>query len=73
MFQTATARQVTEGVAVANAVQSMAFNFAIMLGTTGAGMLLEKEGTRPILLAAMVVLLAGLAIVVCNKKRFERR
>ena len=72
MFQTATARQVTEGVAVANAVQSMAFNFAIMVGSTGAGILLEREGTRPILLVAMIVLLVGLGIVVCNKKRFER-
>lgn len=72
MFQTATARQVTEGVAVANAVQSMAFNFAIMAGTTAAGILLEKEGTRPILLAAMALLLVGLAMTVVNKKRFER-
>lgn len=72
MFQTATARQVTEGVAVANAVQSMAFNFAIMAGTTAAGILLEKEGTRPILLAAMALLLVGLGMTVVNKKRFER-
>ncbi|WP_251374981.1 MFS transporter [Peptoniphilus rachelemmaiella] len=73
MFQTATARQVTEGVAVANAVQSMAFNFAIMVGTTTGGLLLEKEGTKPILLAAMAVLLAGLALAAMNSKRFERQ
>lgn len=68
LFQTATAKQVKEGAAVANALQSSSFNFAIMFGSTAAGILLDKGGTDLLLLAAAIFLLLGfVASVLCKK------
>lgn len=70
IFQTATARQVTEGTAVANSIQSAAFNFSIMIGSTGAGFLLDYNGVKPIVLASLIVFTLGFVIVSLNQRRF---
>lgn len=67
-FQTATARQVTEGTAVANAVQSCAFNFAIMLGSLANGLLLETYGATSLVLVALVILALGSILTVTCRK-----
>lgn len=69
LFQTATAKQVKEGIAVANSLQSSSFNFAIMFGSTGAGVLLEKGGTAMILPAAGILLIIGAGMTYLSKKR----
>ncbi len=69
IFQTATARQVTSGTAVANSLQSASFNCSIMLGSMSAGALLDSGGTKPIMLAAAVVLICGFVLSVAGKKR----
>lgn len=68
IFQTATARQVTSGTAVANSLQSASFNCSIMLGSMSAGVLLDGGGTKPIMLAAAVVLICGFVLSVAGKK-----
>ena len=68
IFQTATARQVTSGTAVANSLQSASFNCSIMLGSMSAGALLDGGGTKPIMLAAAVVLICGFVLSVAGKK-----
>lgn len=68
IFQTATARQVTSGTAVANSLQSASFNCSIMLGSMFAGVLLDSGGTKPIMLAAAVVLICGFVLSVAGKK-----
>lgn len=68
IFQTATARQVTSGTAVANSLQSASFNCSIMLGSMSAGALLDSGGTKPIMLAAAVVLMCGFVLSVAGKK-----
>lgn len=68
IFQTATARQVTSGTAVANSLQSASFNCSIMLGSMSAGVLLDSGGTKPIMLAAAVVLICGFVLSVAGKK-----
>lgn len=68
IFQTATARQVTSGTAVANSLQSASFNCSIMLGSMSAGALLDSGGTKPIMLAAVVVLICGFVLSVAGKK-----
>lgn len=68
IFQTATAHQVTEGTAVANALQSSGFNFSIMIGSTGAGFLLDSIGVSAILFSAFIISILGFAIVILNQK-----
>lgn len=68
IFQTATARQVTSGTAVANSLQSASFNCSIMLGSMSAGALLDSGGTKPIMLAAAAVLICGFVLSVAGKK-----
>lgn len=68
IFQTATARQVTSGTAVANSLQSASFNCSIMLGSMSAGALLDSGGTKPIMLAAAIVLICGFVLSVAGKK-----
>lgn len=68
IFQTATARQVTSGTAIANSLQSASFNCSIMLGSMSAGALLDGGGTKPIMLAAAVVLICGFVLSVAGKK-----
>lgn len=68
IFQTATARQVTSGTAVANSLQSASFNCSIMLGSMSAGVLLDSGGTKPIMLAAAAVLICGFVLSVAGKK-----
>ncbi len=68
IFQTATARQVTSGTAVANSLQSASFNCSIMLGSMSAGALLDGGGTKPIMLAAAVILICGFVLSVAGKK-----
>lgn len=69
LFQTATAKQVKEGAAVANSLQSSSFNFAIMFGSTGAGILLGQAGTRAMLLASCGLLVLGVFLTyLCKKK-----
>lgn len=71
IFQTATARQVTEGIAVANAIQSASFNFSIMAGSSLAGVLLDFKGVKPIILFAGIVFFIGFAIAVLKHKKFD--
>lgn len=73
IFQTATAHQVTEGTAVANALQSSGFNFSIMIGSTGAGFLLDSIGVSAILFSAFIISILGFAIVILNQKKFKPR
>lgn len=73
IFQTATAHQVTEGTAVANALQSSGFNFSIMIGSTGAGFLLDSIGVSAILFSAFIISILGFAIVILNQKNFKPR
>lgn len=68
IFQTATAHQVREGVAIANALQSASFNCSIMLGTTGAGILLEQLGVQAVVIAAAGILGAGLLFMLVNRR-----
>lgn len=71
IFQTATAHQVTNGVEVANSLQSSSFNFSIMIGSTITGYLVENSGVRAILLFAVVLSIIGFVISVLNKERFK--
>ena len=73
IFQTATAHQVTEGTAVANALQSSGFNFSIMIGSTGAGFLLDSIGVSAILFSSFIISILGFAIVILNQKNFKPR
>lgn len=70
IFQTATAHQVTEGTAVANALQSSSFNFSIMIGSTLSGILLDNKGVNSILILAFCILIIGLIVSFLNKNRF---
>lgn len=67
LFQASTARQVTEGVAVANSLQSCSFNFSIMFGSAAAGVLLRQGGCTPILIGAGVILVLGLGVTCMSK------
>lgn len=71
VYQTATARQVKEGVAVANSIQSTSFNFAIMAGSSGAGYLLDNHGIMSIVIAAFGVFAIGLVISLLSQKKFK--
>lgn len=70
IFQTATARQVRSGTAVANALQSCSFNVAIMFGSTTAGFLLETGGIEPIVLGASAIFFVGMMLSVCTRSYF---
>lgn len=70
LFQSSTARQVTEGTAVANALQSSSFNFSIMIGSTVSGLLLEQGGTSPIIIMSAGLFLLGGVISSLSKKFF---
>lgn len=59
VFQAATARQVREGTAVANALQSSSFNFSIMIGSSVGGVLLGQKGAMAIVLLTVGVLAFG--------------
>lgn len=59
VFQAATARQVREGTAVANALQSSSFNFSIMIGSSVGGVLLGQKGAMAIVLLTAGVLAFG--------------
>lgn len=69
LFQAATARQVTEGVAVANSLQSSSFNFSIMFGSAAAGFLLSQGGCAPILVGAGMILLVGFGVTCLSKDK----
>lgn len=69
IFQAATARQVKEGTAVANSLQSASFNFSIMIGSSVAGALLANGGVSPIILLAMVVFACGVFVTFVGRKR----
>lgn len=69
IFQTATSKQVSSGVAVANALQSASFNFSIMFGSFGAGKLLEQSNSKIMLYAAAVLLISGLLIALVNRRK----
>lgn len=67
-FQTATARQVSEGTAVANAIQSCSFNFAIMLGSLVSGLLLDYYNMQVILIFALFLLFIGIILSLYGHK-----
>lgn len=71
VYQTATARQVKEGIAVANSIQSTSFNFAIMAGSSGAGYLLDNHGIMSIVIAAFGVFAIGFVISLLTQKKFK--
>lgn len=71
LFQTATAKQVKEGAAVANSLQSSSFNFAIMFGSSSAGLLLDVSGVNAILLAAVLLLFIGCIFSTFSKKSLD--
>lgn len=70
LFQSSTARQVTERTAVANALQSSSFNFSIMIGSTVSGLLLEQGGISPIIIMSAGLFLLGGVISSLSKKFF---
>lgn len=68
LFQTAVTRQVTEGMAIATSLQSAAFNFSIMIGSTMGGWLLASGSSAPIVMMALITLVVGIIISVFAKK-----
>lgn len=56
IFQNAITRQVAEGQSVAVSLQSAAFNFAIMAGSSISGMLLTGGSLRSVIILALVLL-----------------
>lgn len=73
LFQTATAKQVNEAAAVANALQSSSFNFAIMFGSTGASLLLNQGGINLLLLAAFMLLLLGFGTTIMSQNNLRNK
>lgn len=67
LFQTAVTRQVTKGMAIATSLQSAAFNFSIMIGSTMGGWLLASGSSAPIVMMAMRLLAAGIIISIFAK------
>lgn len=68
LFQTAVTRQVTKGTAIATSLQSSAFNFSIMIGSTTGGWLLTSGSSAPIVMMALILLVAGIIISLFAKK-----
>lgn len=68
LFQTAVTRQVKEGTAIATSLQSAAFNFSIMIGSTVGGWLLVNGSSAPIVMMALVLLVVGIVISLLAKK-----
>lgn len=68
LFQTAVTRQVKEGTAIATSLQSAAFNFSIMIGSTAGGWLLTSGSSAPIVMMGMLLLVAGIAVSVFVKR-----
>ena len=68
LFQTAVTRQVTEGTAIATSLQSAAFNFSIMIGSTVGGGLLANGSSAPIVMMALILLAAGIVISLFAKR-----
>lgn len=68
LFQTAVTRQVTEGTAIATSLQSAAFNFSIMIGSTVGGWLLANGTSAPIVMMALALLVVGIVVSVLGKK-----
>lgn len=68
LFQTAVTRQVTSGTAIATSLQSAAFNFSIMIGSTVGGWLLANGSSAPIVMMAMVLLVVGIVVSVFAKR-----
>lgn len=68
LFQTAVTRQVTSGTAVATSLQSAAFNFSIMIGSTVGGWLLASGSSASILMMAMILLVIATIISLFSKK-----
>ncbi|MDK8503269.1 MFS transporter [Aerococcus sp. UMB1112A] len=68
LFQTAVTRQVSQGTAVATSLQSAAFNFSIMIGSTVGGWLLASSSSAAIVVMALLLLILGLAISLSAKK-----
>ncbi|MGX7349290.1 MFS transporter [Dolosicoccus paucivorans] len=64
LYQATIARNLSKGQAVGNAIQSSAFNFAIMAGTQLGGMILYLSHVRSLLLFGILLLLmtAGLVL-----------
>ncbi|KAA9300297.1 MULTISPECIES: MFS transporter [Aerococcus] len=67
LFQTAVTRQVSEGTAVATSLQSAAFNFSIMIGSTVGGWLLASSSSAAIVIMALLLLLIALGISLASK------
>lgn len=67
LFQTAVTRQVSEGTAVATSLQSAAFNFSIMIGSTVGGWLLLASSSGAIVLMALLLLMIALGISLASK------
>ncbi len=68
LFQTAVTRQVTKGAAIATSLQSAAFNFSIMIGSTVGGWLLARGGAMPIVLMGITLLVAGIGVSILAKR-----
>ena len=68
LFQTAVTRQVTKGAAIATSLQSAAFNFSIMIGSTVGGWLLARGGAMPIVLMGIILLVAGIGVSILAKR-----
>lgn len=68
LFQTAVTRQVTKGTAIATSLQSAAFNFSIMIGSTVGGWLLASGSSAPIVMLALILLTAGIFISTVAKR-----
>lgn len=68
LFQTAVTRQVTKGMAIATSLQSAAFNFSIMIGSTMGGWLLASGSSAPIVMMGMLLLVLGIIISISAKR-----
>lgn len=68
LFQTAVTRQVTKGTAIATSLQSSAFNFSIMIGSTAGGWLLASGSSAPIVMMALLLLVVGIIVSLFAKK-----
>ncbi|MDN6627141.1 MAG: MFS transporter [Pisciglobus halotolerans] len=68
LFQTAVTRQVEKGTPIATSLQSAAFNFSIMIGSTVGGWLLVSGSSAPIVMMALILLVIGVIISMGARK-----
>ncbi|TJX12777.1 MFS transporter [Tissierella creatinini] len=72
IFQNAITRQVKEGQSVAVSLQSAAFNFAIMAGSSVSGIVLTRGSIRSVTILALVLLAIATILSITDKNTLTK-